>query len=96
MQWEYRDKPIAPRSPWQNGVAERLIGSIRRDCLDHIIILGEAHLRRVLRVYAGYYNEIRTHRTLQKDTPIHRAIQNTGILKSRPILGGLHNQYVRI
>jgi transposase InsO family protein len=67
-----RDKPIAPRSPWQNGVAERLIGSIRRDCLDHIIILGEAHLRRVLRVYASYYNEIRTHRTLQKDTPIHR------------------------
>jgi transposase InsO family protein len=91
-----RDKPIAPRSPWQNGVAERLIGSIRRDCLDHIIILGEAHLRRVLRVYAGYYNEIRTHRTLQKDTPIHREIQSTGILKSRPILSGLHNQYVRI
>ena len=61
-----RDKPIAPRSPWQNGVAERLIGSIRRDCLDHIIILGEAHLRRVLRVYAGYYNEIRTHGTLRR------------------------------
>src|SRR3954447_7141830 len=52
--------------------------------------------RRVLRVYGGYYNEIRTHRTLQKDTPIHREIQSTGILKSRPILGGLHNQYVRI
>src|SRR4051812_5959551 len=61
-----RDKPIAPRSPWQNGVAERLIGSIRRDCLDHIIILGEAHLRHVLRSYQQDYNGTRTHLSLAK------------------------------
>jgi transposase InsO family protein len=56
-----RDKPIAPRSPWQNGFAERLIGSIRRECLDHVIVYGEAHLRRVLHAYASYYNGTRTH-----------------------------------
>jgi len=65
-----RDKPIAPRSPWQNGYAERLIGSIRRECLDHIIVCGEAHLRRVLLSYAHYYNGTRTHRSLDKDAPI--------------------------
>jgi transposase InsO family protein len=64
-----RDKPIAPRSPWQNGFAERLIGSIRRECLDHVIVFGEAHLRRVLRSYADYYNDVRTHRSLNKDAP---------------------------
>src|SRR5258708_17288711 len=57
-----RDKPIAPGSPWQNGFAERLIGSIRRECVDHIVVLGETHLRRVLKSYARYYNETRTHR----------------------------------
>ena len=57
-----RDKPIAPASPGQNAFAERMIGSIRRECVDHIIVLGEAHLRRILRCYARYYNEIRTHR----------------------------------
>ena len=91
-----RDKPIAPASPWQNGYAERLIGSIRRECVDHIIVLGEAHLRRILGSYAHYYNEIRTHRSLNKDAPISRAVQRTGIIKSRAILGGLHHQYVRI
>jgi transposase InsO family protein len=91
-----RDKPIAPRSPWQNGFAERLIGSIRRECLDHTIVLGEGHLRRLLISYASYYNEIRTHRALQKDAPTYRLIDRIGILKSRPILGGLHHQYVRI
>jgi transposase InsO family protein len=91
-----RDKPIAPRSPWQNGFAERLIGSVRRECLDHVIVFGEAHLRRVLRSYANYYNDIRTHRSLHKDAPVHRPVQRAGILKSRPILGGLHHQYVRI
>ena len=59
-----RDKPIAPASPWQNGFAERMIGSIRRECVDHIIVLGEAHLRRILKSYADYYNQIRTHRSL--------------------------------
>jgi transposase InsO family protein len=70
-----RDKPTAPASPWQNGFAERLIGSIRRECLNHIVVSGEAHLRRVLRTYAGYYNKIRTHRSLDKDAPISRPVQ---------------------
>ncbi len=61
-----RDKPTAPASPWQNGFAERLIGSIRRECLDHIVVFGEAHLRRILRSYACYYNDVRTHRSLDK------------------------------
>ena len=91
-----RDKPIAPASPWQNGFAERLIGSIRRECVDHFIVLGEAHLRRILRAYARYYNEIRTHRSLDKDSPASRSVQRTGNIKSHPILGGLHHHYVRI
>ena len=62
-----RDKPIAPGSPWQNGFAERLIGSIRRECTDHMVALGTEHLRRVLQSYARYYNVWRTHRALDKD-----------------------------
>ena len=73
-----RDKPIAAASPWQNGFAERLIGSIRRECLDHIIVSGEAHLRRILISYADYYNSVRTHRSLNKDAPIFRSIQQIG------------------
>ncbi len=91
-----RDKPTAPASPWQNGFAEPLIGSIRRECVDHIVVLGEAHLRRILRKYAAYYNESRTHRSLNKDAPIHRAIQRRGDIVSAPILGGLHHHYCRI
>jgi transposase InsO family protein len=91
-----RDKPTAPASPWQNGFAERLIGSIRRECMDHIVVLGEAHLRRVLRSYASYYNEIRTHRSLNKDAPVSRPVQRTGSIKSFPILGELHHHYARI
>jgi transposase InsO family protein len=91
-----RDKPIAPASPWQNGFAERLIGSIRRECLDHFIVLGEGHLRRILRPYARYYNNIRTHRSLDKDAPVSRQVQRTGSIKSHPILGGLHHHYVRV
>ena len=91
-----RDKPIAPASPWQNGFAERLIGSIRRECLDHVIVLGEAHLRRILKNYAAYYNDVRTHRSLQKDAPVFRPIQRSGAIISHAILGGLHHQYVRI
>ena len=72
-----RDKPIAPASPWQNAFAERLIGSIRREYVDHTIVLGEAHLRRIVRCYARYYNEIRTHRALNKDAPRSRAVQIT-------------------
>ena len=91
-----RDKPTAPASPWQNGYAERLIGSIRRECLDHVIVFGEKHLRRILRDYARYYNVIRTHRSLNKDAPVSRPVQRTGIISSRPILGGLHHHYVRV
>jgi transposase InsO family protein len=91
-----RDKPTAPASPWQNGFAERLIGSIRRECVDHIIVLGEVHLRRVLKSYAGYYNEIRTHRSLDKDAPVSRRVQRTGIIVSHPILSGLHHHYGRV
>jgi transposase InsO family protein len=91
-----RDKPIAPGSPWQNGFAERLIGSIRRECVDHIVVLGETHLRRILKSYARYYNETRTHRSLDKDAPISRPVQRTGGIISHALLGGLHHHYVRV
>ena len=91
-----RDKPTAPASPWQNGFAERLIGSIRRECVDHFVVLGEAHLRRILRAYARYYNDIRTHRSLDKDAPVSRPVQPTGIISSHAILSGLHHHYVRV
>jgi transposase InsO family protein len=90
-----RDKPTAPASPWQNGFAERLIGSIRRECLDHVIVWGEPHLRRILRSYANYYDNMRTHRSLDKDAPVARQIQRIGRIKSHAILGGLHHHYAR-
>ncbi len=91
-----RDKPITPASPWQNGFAERLIGSIRRESVDHMIVLGEAHLRRILKSYAHYYNGVRTHRSLNKDAPVSRSVQRAGVIRSRAILGGLHHHYNRI
>jgi transposase InsO family protein len=91
-----RDKPIAPASPWQNGVVERLIGSIRRESVDHVIVLGEAHLRRILKSYARYYNDMRTHLALDKDAPVSRPVQRTGFVRSLAILGGLHHHYFRI
>ncbi len=84
-----------PTAEWI-GYAERLIGSIRRECVDHFIVLGEAHLRRVLRAYARYYNDIRTHWSLNKDAPVSRPVQPTGSIKSHPILGGLHHHYARV
>ena len=81
-----RDKPTAPALPWQNGFAERLIGSIRRECLDHIIVLGEAHLRQILKSNADYYNGVRTHRSLNEDAPVSRQIQRTGCIKSHALL----------
>ena len=69
---------------------------MRRECVDHFIVLGEAHLRRLLRAYASYYNEIRTHRSLDKDVPVSRPVQRTGIIGSRPILGDLHHHYVPV
>jgi transposase InsO family protein len=91
-----RDRPISPGSPWQNGIAERLIGTLRRECLDRVMIFGEAHLRRVLSAYADYYNRTRPHRSLRKDAPLRRAVQQFGSVVSIPVLGGLHHEYVRI
>jgi transposase InsO family protein len=90
-----RDRPITPASPWQNAFAERLIGSIRRECVDHVIVLGEAHLRRILKSYSAYYNNIRTHRSLDKDAPVSRPVQRIGSIKSHATLGGLHHHYAR-
>ena len=91
-----RDHPIAPRSPWQNGHVERLIGSIRLESLDHLVVFGEAHLRDVLKNYASYYNKVRPHLSLDKDAPDFRRTQKIGRIVAVPILGGLHHQYVRI
>lgn len=91
-----RDRPTSPWSPWQNAYAERLIGSIRRECLDHIVVFGERHLRHVLAAYAAYYNEVRTHLALGKDAPVSRSVQTVGRIIRRPILAGLHHHYVRV
>jgi transposase InsO family protein len=91
-----RDRPISPRSPWQNPYVERLIGTLRRDCLDHVLIFGERHLRRVLTLYSLYYNETRTHLGLAKDAPLRRAVQRSGKIMATPILSGLHHRYARI
>src|ERR1700756_3007898 len=91
-----RDRPIAPRSPWQNGHVERSIGSIRRECLDHVIIWGEAHLRQVLKAYTAYYNATRTHLGIDKDAPNCRPIESCGVIVANAVLGGLHHRYARI
>ena len=87
----------APQSPWQNAFAERLIGSIRRECLDHMIVLGEKHLRGILRRYFEYYQESRTHLSLGKDAPSTRAVQppEFGTVVEIPQVGGLHHRYER-
>jgi transposase InsO family protein len=91
-----RDRPISPRSPWQNAYVERLIGTVRRQCLDRMLIFGEPHLRRVLASYAAYYNQARTHLALGKNAPLARAVERSGVIVAIPILSGLHHQYVRI
>lgn len=135
-----RDRPISPRSPWQNGHVERLIGTVRRECFDRLLIFGEAHLRQILTLYASYHNESRTtyrytrmrrwversnatetlplrpfcrgciiatrgydfrkgqrtHRALDKDAPLGRAVQRSGNIIAIPILSRLHHHYVRI
>ena len=91
-----RERPTSPRSPWQNGYVERAIGSIRRECLDHVIVRDEAHLRRVLGAYSLYYNTTRTHLGLGKDSPNRRAVQHRGRIVTTDVLGGLHHQYARI
>jgi transposase InsO family protein len=88
----------APRSPWQNPYVERVIGSIRRDCLDHMIIINERHLRRTLRNYFDYYHSCRTHLSLNKDPPDSRAVESVeyGNIVALPRVGGLHHRYTRI
>ena len=92
---EWVAREITEAFPW-DGAPGYMIGSIRRECLDHIVVFGEAHLRRILRCYARYYNDVRTHRSLDKDTPVSRPVQRTGSIKSFPILGGLHHHYARV
>jgi transposase InsO family protein len=88
----------APASPWQNAYVERVIGSIRRECLDHVVVLNQTHLRRVLTSYIQYYHRSRTHLALEKDTPDHRAATETviGPIVVVPEVGGLHHRYERI
>jgi hypothetical protein len=85
----------AARSPWQNPYVERLIGSIRRECLDHVIVLGENHLWRILKSYVAYYNGSRTHLSLAKDAPERRLIERRGQVIALPQVGGLHHRYAR-
>ena len=88
----------APRSPWQNAYVERVIGSIRRECLDHVIVANEAGLRQVLRDYLTYYLHSRTHLALDKDPPISRSIASpaVGPVVATPQVGGLHHRYDRV
>ena len=88
----------APRSPWQNCYAERLIGSIRRDCLDHVIVINERHLGRILKEYFLYYHRSRTHLSLEKDCPETRAVEppEMGKVIALPQVGGLHHRYTRL
>ncbi len=87
----------APRSPWQNPYVERLIGSIRRECIDHIIVLNETHLRRILRSYLAYYHESRTHLSLERNAPVPRRVEHPseGKVIAIPQVGGLHHRYKR-
>jgi transposase InsO family protein len=95
-----RDRPISPGSPWQNPYVERLIGTVRRECLDRMLVFGEAHCGKFFLLmrpaYAAYYNEVRTHLALDKDAPLGRAVQRSGVIVAIPILSGLHHHYVRI
>ena len=92
-----KQKLISPRSPWQSPYVERLIGSLRRECLDRVIVLTERHLRRILEGYFAYYHEIRPHRSLDHDSPVPRPVQlpDCGKVVERPLLGGLHHHYLR-
>src|ERR1700692_836493 len=91
-----RDRPTAPRSPWQNGYCERAMGSIRRECLDHVVVFGGRRLWRLLRSYATYYNAARTHLSVNKDAPLPRTVCAVGRILPTPFLGGLHHLYVRV
>lgn len=93
-----KEVPTAPRSPWQNSYAERVIGSIRRECIDHVVIVGDRHLRQILSRYVDYYNRSRTHLSLGKDAPAGRRVQTPeeGRVIELPRVGGFHHEYVRM
>jgi len=95
--FEIEEVKIAPRAPWQNLYVERLIGSIRRECLDHVIVLNEDHLHRILTEYFAYYHHARTHLALGRNAPMPRAVEppEKGEVVSTPYLGGLHHLYTR-
>ena len=97
VQMEIDEVPTAPRSPWQNPYAERVIGSIRRECLDHLIVFHEHHLRRILASYLDYYHRDRPHLSLERNAPIPRDVvpPSQGKVVSEPLLGGLHHRYSR-
>jgi len=94
---DIREAVIAPRSPWQNAYAERVIGSLRRECLDHVVVVGERHLLGILSKYVDYYNRTRTHLSLAKDAPESRSLQppSQGRVVEVPRVGGLHHEYLR-
>jgi hypothetical protein len=90
------DRPTSFRAPWQNGCVERLIGSIRRECTDHLIVVNEEHLGRILAKFTAHYDHTRTRTSLGKDAPYTRPIERFGHVVAHPILGGLHHRYARI
>ncbi len=94
---DIEEGPIAPRSPWQNPYCERLIGSIRRECLNHVIVLNEAHVRRILASYFAYYHESRAHLSLERNAPVPRRVEHPseGKVIAIPQVGGLHHRYCR-
>jgi putative transposase len=93
-----REVPTAPRAPWQNPFVERVIGSIRRECLDHVLTLNEAHLRRLLRAYIAYDNTARPHQSLDNNSPQPRGVElpPCGRIVAIPQVGGLHHRYRRV
>ena len=93
-----REVLTAPRSPWQNAYSERVIGSIRRECVNHVIVLNKPHLKRIVKIYIHYYNDTRTHLSLKKDAPNGRVVQlpHQGRVVAIKRVGGLHHEYTRI
>jgi transposase InsO family protein len=93
-----KEVKAAPRSPWQSPYAERLIGTLRRDCVDHVVVFNENHLRRLLRCYLTYYHSCRTHLSLEKDSPEPRKVESPdqGKIVELPMVGGLHHRYARL
>jgi putative transposase len=95
MRMEIKEVVISPRSPWQNPFVERVIGSIRRECLDHVIVLSKAHLIRILAEYIDYYHTARPHQSLDHNAPLQRDIEppEQGRVVAEPVLGGVHHRY---